>query len=164
LNFERLRRGEVIAGAGAFALLVFLFVPEWYALKRTFAPTAAILGVRTSWNGWWGLSGARWLVLVTIAAAFALAYLQAARRAPALPVTFSVIVTVLGAATLIALIYRALAGPPADGGLLDQQAGPWLGLLAGLGIAYGGFASMREESGADPAQLEIETVRLTGRT
>lgn len=164
MSFERLRRGELIAGASALALLVFLFVPEWYALKGTFAPTAAILGARTSWNGWWGLSGARYLALVTILAAFALAYYQAARRAPAIPVTLSVIVTVLGIATLVAVIYRLLAGPPSNGGLLDQQAGIWLGLLAAIGIVYGGFASMREESGADPSALDIETVTLGSRT
>ena len=164
MNFERLRRGELIAGASALALLVFLFVPEWYALRSTFAPTAVILGARTSWNGWWGLAGARYLALVTIAAAFALVYYQAARRGPAIPVTLSVIVTVLAVATLIALIYRVLVGPPSAGALLDQQVGAWLGLLAGIGIAYGGFASMREEGGTDPSALAIETVRLGGRT
>ena len=55
-------------------------------------------------------------------------------------------------------------GPPSAGALLDQQVGAWLGLLAGIGIAYGGFASMREEGGTDPSALAIETVRLGGRT
>jgi hypothetical protein len=102
--------------------------------------------------------------LVTILVAFALVYFQAAQRAPAVPVTLSVILTVLGGATLIAVIYRLLAGPPSGGGLLDQQAGAWLGLLASIGIAYGGFASLREEGGADPSALEIETVALRPHT
>jgi hypothetical protein len=163
VKVDRLRRGEVIAGGSATAMLVFLFVPEWYALKSTLAPAATILGTRTSWDGWWGLSGARYLVLVTIAAAVALTYLQAARRAPALPVSLSVIVSVLGVVSLIAVLYRVIAGPPSGGSLLDQQVGAYLGLIASIGIAYGGFASMREEGGTDPAALEIETVRLPGR-
>ena len=43
---------------------------------------------------------------------------------------------------------------------LDQRAGAYLGLLAAIGIAYGGYKSMREESGTDPEALDIETVRL----
>lgn len=164
MRADRLRRGELIVGASASALLLLLFVPEWYALKSTFAPTASVLGAGTSWNGWWGLAGARYLVLVTIVAAFALVYFQATRRAPAIPVTLSVIVTVLGISTLVVVFYRVLAGPPAGDALLDQQPGSWLALLAAIGLAYGGFRSLREESGPDPAALEIETVRLPGHT
>jgi hypothetical protein len=160
LSLDRLRAGELIAGASAVALLVFLFVPEWYALKGNFARTATILHARTSWNGWWGLSGARYLVLVTIAVALALVYFQATERSPAVPVTLSVIVTVLGVASVIAVLYRVLAGPPSGGSLVAQQAGAYLGLVASVGIAYGGFASMREEGGTDPAALDIETIRL----
>lgn len=163
MKIERLRRGELIAGGAAVVLLVLLFVPEWYSLKSTFTPTATVLGAHTSWNGWWGLSGARYLTLVTILVAFALAYFQAATPAPGLPATLSVIATVLGAANLIAVLYRVLAGPPTAGALLDQQVGAWLGLLASIGIACGAFASLREEGGPDPDLLHIETLRLTDR-
>jgi hypothetical protein len=47
---------------------------------------------------------------------------------------------------------------------LDQRVGVYLGLVAAIGIAYGGFRSLREESGADPTALEIETVTPPGRT
>lgn len=157
---SRLRRGELVAGAGGVLLFVFMFVPSWYALNGTFSQTAADLGTRTSWNGWWGLGGWRYLVLVTILAVLALAYFQAAERAPAIPVTLGVIVTVLGALSVVAVIYRILAGPPNSGSVLHQQIGPYLGLLAALAIAYGGYASLREEGGTDPAALEIETVRV----
>jgi hypothetical protein len=141
-------------------LLIFLFVPSWYAVNGTLSQTASDLGTRTSWNGWWGLSDWRILVLVTIAGALALAYFQAAERSPAIPISLSVIVTVLAGLSVIAVIYRVIAGPPGYGAVLHQQVGPWLGLLATLGIAYGAYRSMREESGTDPAALDIETVRL----
>jgi hypothetical protein len=159
-DFTRLRRGEIVAGAGGALLLLFLFVPNWYALNGTFSQTAAVLGARTSWNGWWGLGGLRYLGLVTIVVALSLVYFQAAQRAPAVPVSLAVIATVLGGASVVAVIYRILAGPPSSGRFLHQQAGPYLGLLAAIGVAYGGYASMREEAGASPAALEIETVRL----
>lgn len=160
LDPRRLRLGEILAGASAVLLLIFLFVPDWYAVNGTLSQTASDLGTRTTWNGWWGLSDWRILVLVTIAGALALAYLQAAERSPAIPIALSVIVTVLGGLSVIAVIYRVIAGPPSYGAVLHQQAGPWLGLLATLGIAYGAYRSMREESGTDPAALDIETVRL----
>ncbi len=144
-------------------MLVFMFVPAWYALNGALGQTAANLGASTTWNGWWGLSGFRYLALLTIVVALALAYFQAAERAPAIPVTLAVILTVLGGLNVLAIVYRILAGPPSGGSLLHQQAGSYLGLVAAIGIVYGGFASMREEAGADPAALEIETVRLAGQ-
>jgi hypothetical protein len=160
VDFGRLRRGELIAGAGGTLLLVFLFVPPWYALNGELSQTASNLGAHTSWNGWWGLGGWRYLVLLTIIASLALVYFQAAERAPAIPVTAGVIMTVLGVLSVLALLYRLLAGPPSDGAFLHQQVGPYLGLLAALAIVYGGYASLRAESGSDPAAVEIETVRL----
>jgi hypothetical protein len=159
-DLRRLRRGELVAGASGVLLFLFLFVPDWYALNGTLSQTASDLGARTSWNGWWGLGGLRYLALLTILVALALVYFQAAERAPAIPVTLAVILTFLGIITVLALIYRILAGPPNNGSFLHQLAGPWLALLAAIGIAYGGFASLREEAGRDPAEIEIETVRL----
>jgi hypothetical protein len=154
----RLRRGELIAGASGAALVVFLFALHWYDVSGPFAPTLARgLGVRTSWTGWQALTYVRWLLLVTALAAIALAYFQAAERAPAIPVTLAAIVTVLGGLSALTLIARVIDTP---GNHLDRQAGAYLGLAAAIGIAYGGFASLREESGPDPAALEIETVTL----
>jgi hypothetical protein len=164
LNPRRLRLGEIVAGASATLLLIFLFVPDWYTVNGALRETLSNLGGRTSWNGWWGLSGLRYLVLLTIIATFALTYLQAARREPAAPVVLSVIVTVLGGATVIALLYRVASGPPSYGSLLNQQAGPYLGLVAAIGIAYGGYKSMRQEHGTDPAALDIKTVQLHNGT
>ncbi len=95
---------------------------------------------------------------MTIVAALALTYFQAAREGPGIPVTLSIIVTVLGLLSTVALIYRVLINTPAP--TLDQRPGAYLGLVATAGIAYGGFRSLREEGGADPAVLEIETIRL----
>lgn len=42
----------------------------------------------------------RWLLLLTVGCALALIYFQAARRAPAVPVTLSALVTVLALFTV----------------------------------------------------------------
>ena len=158
MSVGRLRRGELIAGASGAALLVFLFALHWYGVSGTFGRTLALgLHARTSWTGWQGLTYVRWLLLVTALVALGLAYFQAVERAPAIPVTLAVMTTVLGGLSALALIARVIDTP---GNHLGRRAGVYLALAAAIGIAYGGFASLREESGADPAELEIETVGL----
>lgn len=114
-------------------LLVFLFALPWYGA----VPAA---GGSTSVNGWHGLTDLRWLLLLDALVALALAGLQATRRAPAVPVSMSVIVTWLGGVTFLWLGYRVLIDPPAH-----ERAGAYLGLLATLAIVVGGYASMRQE-------------------
>jgi len=158
LDPRRLRLGEIVAGASATLLLVFMFALPWYGLTSNLSETASHEGAPTSWNGWNGLLSLRWLLLVTIVAALALTYFQAARKGPGIPIVLSLIVTLLGGLITLALIYRVLINTPAP--TLDQRAGAYLGLVAAIGIAYGGYKSMREESGTDPEALDIETVRL----
>jgi prepilin signal peptidase PulO-like enzyme (type II secretory pathway) len=139
----RLRRGELLAGTGAVLLLVFMLAGKWYGHGG---------GART---GWEALTTLRWLLVVTIAAAFALVLAQITRRAPAVPVTLSLAVTLLGLISVLALIYRVLISAPAH-----EQAGAFLGLISALGLAYGGFLSLREEGIAHrDAPSEIPVVR-----
>jgi drug/metabolite transporter (DMT)-like permease len=140
---SRLRRGEVLAGACAVLLLVFMLVGKWYGSGG---------GSR---SGWESLVGLRWLLAATIAAAFGLVIAQATRRAPAVPVTLSLLVAVLGVISVLALIYRVLINPPAH-----EQAGAFLGLISAVGLAYGGYLSLREEGIARrDAPREIPVVR-----
>jgi hypothetical protein len=139
----RLRRGELLAGAGGVLLLVFLLAGTWYG-QGAHART-----------GWEALPVLRWLLVLTIAAAFALVFAQITRRAPAVPVTLSLIVAVLGVISVLALIYRVLISPPAH-----QQAAAYLGLISALVLAYGGYRSLRQEGiGSRDAPSDIPVVR-----
>ena len=158
---SRLRSGEVLAGAAAVVLLVCLFAAPWYGLNGSVAAIAQRLGVSTSRTGWESLTTLRWLILVTSLAALALAYLQGTRRAPALPATFSLIVTVLGAITALALIYRVLIDVPGANSVVDRRAGGFIGLVAGCLVAYGGYRSLRQEGVApQDERTDIPTVEL----
>jgi hypothetical protein len=139
LRLSRLRAGELIAGASSLALLVVMLVLHWY-------------GSRT---GWQSLAHLRYLAAVTIACGFALTWFQATRRAPAIPVTLSVIVTVLGLATAVWLAYRVLVNP-----LAQQHVGAVIGLICACALVAGAFLSMRQE-GIAPAdeQMDVPTVR-----
>jgi hypothetical protein len=148
---SRLRRGEVIVGVSSALLLAFMFALPWYGRG----------GAATSLNAWHSLSGLRWLILLTVVAGLGLVFLQLTRRAPALPVTMSVIVMLLGGIIALALIYRVLINLPGPDGVLDAKIGAFLGLIAAWAIAVGGFLSTRQEGlTARDARTEIPTVRL----
>lgn len=156
MRFEvsRLRRGEVIAGAAALLLLVDLFLLPWFDVLN------GVTTVRV--NGWDALAIIRWLILLSGAVGLALTYSQGARRGPALPATLSVIATVLGAVTTLALAWRALVSNPGIYGLSTSAAvGAYLGLVGALALTAGAFASLRKEDRPDPARnAAIETVHL----
>jgi hypothetical protein len=156
---SRLRRGELIVGASAIVLLASMFALKWYGLSSAIGPPGTKLGVATSLDGWSALSHIRWLVLLTIACSLGLVFLQATRRAPALPATMSVIVTVLAILTALALIYRVLINEPGADNLVEQKAGAFVGLISAIALNYGGYQSLRQEGiAAGDAPVEIETV------
>src|ERR1700738_2575198 len=161
---SRLRRGELIAGLSAVALLVFMFLFKWYGLggavpSDLVSAIGSRLHVPTAQNAWHALTIVRWLMLVTIIAALALPLVQMTRRSPAVPVSLSVVVTVLGSVTAVVLVYRVLITLPGSDKFIDQKIGAFLGLVSAIGIAVGGFESTREE-GISPkdAPKEIPTV------
>ncbi len=162
MQFEptRLRRGEWIAGAGAVLLLAFMFLLDWYGVKQTLAPTASTLTPSTSFNAWNGLTHLRWLMLLTIVLALLLVYFQGTRRAPAIPVTLSMFVTVIGGLNLLLLIYRVLINQPGSGDQVSTKLGAYLGLLAAAAITYGGFKSMRTEGISPKDAVPVEELTL----
>lgn len=150
LNPARLRRGELLAGTGGVLLLVFLVAGTWADHHGT------------SRTGWQLLTNLRWLLLVTSVAAIALAVAQVARRSPAIPVTLSLIVAVLGLITVLALVYRVLVNPVAH-----EQGGAVLGLISAIALAYGGYLSLREEGIArqdGPGEIPIVHPGAENRT
>lgn len=151
----RLRWPEWVVVASALVLLIVMFVMKWFEFNP---PNNSLTGLQPDQtvDGWHGVSHLRWLLLVTVIAALALFLLQATRRAPALPSTFSLLVTLLGGASAAWLIFRVAIDPP--GGRL---AGGWVGLVAAAALTWGAFRSLKME-GISPtdAPAHIPTVRL----
>jgi hypothetical protein len=157
LTFKRVRRPEWIVGVGGVVLLAAMLLFPWYTLTAGSPPPGPRYFISYSVDGWTGLTNAHWLLLVTIVIALALVFFQARERAPAVPVTLSLIAGVFGGLTAIWLIYRVLIDPP--GG--SRQFGGILGLLAALAITYGGWSSLRLEGTLpEDGPAEIPTVGL----
>jgi hypothetical protein len=142
---SRLRRGEIVAAVGAVLLFVFMFFFKWYGVGGALGDFAQAAGVDASVNGWDSHTVLRWLMLLTIVAALALAFLTATQRTVALPVTMAVIVSALAALLTVLLAYRVILNEPGPNSLVDVKIGAWLGLLASATILYGGYLSMRDE-------------------
>jgi hypothetical protein len=137
-----------MAALSAVLLLVFLLVLPWF---RSAGPGMHHVTI-TGWNSFRVL---RWLILVTVAAGLLLVYFQQTRRAPALPVVMSVILTPLALVTTIALVIRLPTS--AD----TPQLGAYLGVVCAAGLVLGGFWSMRDEDGWQPGpERPIERVSL----
>ncbi len=157
---HRLRRGEWLAGTGAVVLLVSMFLLSWYGPTSTLSRAAGGSGLSSSANAWHTLTTARWVMLITIVLALALAYFQGARRSPAVPVSLSVFVTVFALITVVILIDRVLIDPP-GGDLAEAKAGAYIGLLSAIVMLLGGFFSMRDEGiHHHDGPQEIERLRV----
>jgi hypothetical protein len=153
-DWSRLRRGEEIAGVSGLVLLASMFLLPWYERKVSSGPRATVV-ITTSVDGWHAISRGRWVLLLAILSAVALVFLQVSRRAPALPVTASVAVTIFALISVVWLIDRVLISAPGD-----VKVGAVVGLIAACAMLYGGYLSMREE-GPAPGQDEI---RIRGPT
>jgi hypothetical protein len=170
---RRLRAGELLAGTGAVVLFVAMFV-DWYGVRISTARLGSIQIPAASADAWSAFTVVDLVLAATVASALALVFLQATRRSPALPVSFSVVTTVLGAVTVLAILYRIIDPPGIDlpgavGAIIAPhlqrtvEGGAYVGLVGAFAIAAGAWRSMRVEGvAAADERTAIETVALDG--
>jgi hypothetical protein len=170
-DWTRVRWPEWVVGVSGLILLLAMVGVSWFTFDlpsggtRATTPAAAGGGapihplqtpVQVSKDGWNGAAHLHWLLLVTILVAFGLVVVQAGRRAPAVPATFSFLVILLGGLSVIWLIVRVVIDPA--GG---RELGGWLALISALVLTWGGYRSLRMEGIApQDAPGDIPTVAL----
>jgi hypothetical protein len=161
-DFRKVSRGELIAGASGIALIVFMLAVHWYGIRSTnllpseLAPHGVAEGFpRDAFESFTFLDI---YLLITAIAAIALPLVHASQLA--VPATIPVNLTVAGLGLIaVVLIVLRLIDPPdlatsdrvgnhivltdEPGTEVIRKAGPWLGLVAALGIAVGGLTSRR---------------------
>jgi len=141
----RIRHGELVSAVSAVALLGLTFLTKWYGVAGVPDPSAARPAITTAENGWDALTVVRWVMLVTICAALGTVLLHASQRSHGTKTDTSRVVAGLGTLTSVLLIYRVLIALPAANQVIDQKLGAILGLLCALGIALGGWESVRAQ-------------------
>jgi threonine/homoserine/homoserine lactone efflux protein len=141
---SRLRAGEWTAALGGAGLLVSLFLPWFVPLEVVFVPTGQISGnAESGWSslGWVTLA----FCLAAIAVAAWLAVANATNRPVAQAVAASVLTATVGTVAFVALALRVLVVQPGPNALTTIRYGAYLGLLAALILAIGGWLAIKDE-------------------
>ena len=128
---RRVRAGELIAAAGAVALLVVTFL-DWYVVD----------GVAV--DAWGAFRITDLLLAVVIALGLGLLAVQLVGRGPALPVSIAVLTATIALAAALLVAYRIL-NQPGPNDLVEVRAGAWLGLFAAALEAFGAWHSLSDE-------------------
>jgi hypothetical protein len=149
MDIGKLRRGELIAGAGGLLLLIALFFVDWYSAGASVTlPLGTTVNVSGDFGPWdsEGFLGfiANLVILAAAISAVGLAVLTATSRTVALPVAASALTASLGIGAVAMVLLRMLF-QPGPNELIDLKFGILLALIASLIVAYGGWESMKEE-------------------
>jgi len=152
-DISRLRRSDRIIGISAIALFIFMFFFKWYGGSAS----SSVGGVSfsTSANGWHTFTNSRWIWLLTIIVALLAVAVDAGVLKIESPVHPGAIVAGLGALSTVLILYRIVHHP--SGGTSGTIAGVhysssygikigiWLGLIAAVGVTYGGYLRMQDD-------------------
>jgi hypothetical protein len=128
---SRLRAGEWLAGLGAVGLLATLFL-DWVGPRR-----------ESGWSslGWLVLA----LALVAVACAAWLVITTVVRRPIAQVVAGAVLTATIGSVAFVALALRTLVFQPGPNDIAELRYGAYLGVLAALLVAVGGWWAIADE-------------------
>lgn len=149
---DNLRTGEKIAGLSGVALLVVMFLLDWFSVSA-----AGGIGPSFGGNAWDTMELIRFVLLLAALSAVALAVTSATQSDVSMPVALSALTAGLGGLAVLLVAFRILSPP--DGGLGDlidvgRSIGVFLGLVAAAGIGYGGWTAMQDEGTSFSAQAD----------
>jgi hypothetical protein len=138
MHFDRLGRGELVAGAGGLLLAVCLFLP-WYETDPD-NPNATIDGATGALSGWQVHQILRWLLLAAAAAPFILIWIVIRDHELSWPRGEMTAVAAIAAFGLVA--YSGLLDRPGQpSGAISLQLGYFGALLGTILMIAGGAMS-----------------------
>lgn len=138
MDVRRLRLGEWMTGASGAVLLVATFLP-WYERELVCVRAPCPSGAVSAWEAFAVVDVALMLVALLGLACSLVALLY---RAPAVPMAVATITALLGTVASVLVLVRTAFPPDAEARL---GGGLWLGLVATLGVAAGGWIAIRHE-------------------
>jgi hypothetical protein len=162
VDTSRLRFGDMIAGASAVLLFLFMFF-KWFKITGEGSDQIPDqLKDDFSWNAWEGMPFLSIILLICIAVVIGIVVVRLLGvQLPPLPVPLGTIILAAAGLALLIILFRLLLTP--DQEVLGQSVkdsdedvgigrsyGIFLGLLAALGMLAGGFLSARERGEAIP--------------
>jgi uncharacterized membrane protein YhaH (DUF805 family) len=145
MDVDRLSTGEKIAGASAVLLFIFMFF-DWFTVD---IDGEGLFSLSVGGNAWEAFSWIDLFLMLTIIVVVALVVIRLTDALIEPPVSLNAVVAVLGGIAVLLILYRIIDPPGDTGGLegvdISPALGAFLGLIASVGIAYGGYRSMQEE-------------------
>jgi hypothetical protein len=142
---ENLNTGEKVAGIAGIALLLVMFIFDWFSVDFG----EGVLEVSAGGNAWEVFGFIDIILFLTALAGIGLAVLAWTQTDVDLPVAASAVAAGLGILATILVLYRIIDTPLDDakdlGADVSRSLGVWLGLIAAGGVAYGGWRAMEEE-------------------
>jgi hypothetical protein len=145
MDLSRLNTGEKLAGAAGIALLLIMFIFDWFSIDVG----GGVVEIDAGGNAWQWFGFIDIVLFLAAVAGIALAVVAATRSDVDLPITLSAITAGIGILALLLVIYRIIDPPGGDaeafGVDVGRDIGVWLGLIATAGVAAGGWLAMQEE-------------------
>ncbi len=149
MDLDRLSDGEKISGISAILLFIFMFF-DWFSVDVSTGSGNLRFSASGGGSAWDALDYIPIFLMITLIAALAVVALRLADSTYEPPVSANAVVSVLGIASAVLILYRIVITPDAGsfpGVSVDVSPafGIFLGLIAAIGIAYGGYRAMQEE-------------------
>ena len=137
---DNLRTGEKIAGVAGVVLLIVMWL-SWWGAPGDLGDLAELAGVDADLNAWQAASFLDIIWFLAAISGIALAGVALTSTQTNMPIALSAITAGLGGLSVLTILYR-LIDTPFDA---DRKYGVFIGLLAAIGVAYGGWVAMQEE-------------------
>lgn len=140
---DRLSMGEKVAGVSAVLLFIVMFF-AWFGFDTgaagDFAEQFGVdIETSASFNAWESFDFIDLVLLLTIVVTLVAVGMRMADMEITFPI--STVVTLLGAVSVLLIIYRII-DPPGEAG---REFGVYLGLILAGALTYGGYSAMDEE-------------------
>ena len=117
-----------------------------------------------TFSGWNTFTVGQYFIALTALVGLAAWYFQASRRAPALPVTLTVVSNPLGLISVLLIFHRVVISKPGNADLISLRPGAIVGLISAATLTVAAYRSLREDGIRDvDGPQEIETFRQRRR-
>ena len=147
MDLDRLSNGEKISGISAILLFIFMFF-EWFSVEVS---GGGAFSASEGGSAWDVLDNIPIFLTITVIAALAAVALRLADSSYEPPVSANAVVAVLGAISVLLILYRIIDTPGESGSFgnvsvdVSPAFGIFLGLIAAGGITFGAYKAMQEE-------------------
>jgi uncharacterized membrane protein YhaH (DUF805 family) len=151
MDVDKLSTGEKVSAVSAILLFIFMFF-DWFGAEVTgtsggFGFSGSLPGGGSAWDT---LDFIPIILIIAIVAAIGVAVLRLTEADFEPPVSLNAVVAAFGILSVLLILFRIIdppgfgsfGGVSVDGTL---KFGIFLGLIAAIGIAFGGYRAMQEE-------------------